>query len=127
MVGYKIISDIMNKSFYIKQFILWGLFSIVVASYSILIRKAKDNQGKMDLTICAIPIVLLGLEGIYLLDAFINFHTNFLQILIDLIGAITLIILFIKNKEKKIALKFLICTLGCIGTVCLFFIILWSF
>lgn len=107
----------LTKGFlYKKQFLLWGIFSVVASGYAVLIRIARDNQRKRDIAICVIPLTLLGIELMNMIYLFIQWHTSFLQVLIDFVGVITLGYLFSKGKQKICdcaccAFSFLLCNL----------------
>lgn len=117
----------LTKGFlYKKQYLLWGLFSIAASGYAILIRIARDNQRKRDIVICVIPLTLLGIELINMLYIFIQWHTNFLQVLIDFVGVITMGYLFSKGKQKKNVCALLGISALIVVIVCIVFLMLWS-
>lgn len=116
-----------KNRFYGKQFLFWVLFAIAASVYAGFIKKAADVGGKYEVIICSIPIILLGIEFADLCKLFLSYHTNFLQLVIDLAGVITLFLLFMKKKDGKFRLAFFFTSIGTIAAVCGFFLILWSF
>lgn len=65
------------------------------------LNESKDSKANKKILFMIIPIVLLGMDMINMLDCFIKYQTNFLQLLIDLLGTVSLLFIFPKNKTKK--------------------------
>lgn len=107
----------LSSSFlYLKEFILWGIFSFIASIYAIYLNK---NEGKF---ISLIPIFLLSLEFSYVFVLLIKYHTNLFQFLVDFIGIIILLILYMKNKDSEFKKKIIICLLLAILISLIFFL-----
>lgn len=123
-ISYYLFLYFKNDIFYWKQFSMWLIFSIFAAFYGYLLNKNKYEKG--NIFVCSMPIVLLGIELMDLLKIFINWHTNFMQLMIDLVGFIILFMMLIKDKDKNYVKIMVFLTFGMIAIVCVIFLILWS-
>lgn len=85
---------------YIKQLILWMGFSVVASIYSGIINEVNNKASKKRFIINAVPLVVLFLELFFVAKMFVLYRTNFMQLIIDIVGMIILVFLFIYKKSK---------------------------
>lgn len=119
-VSYYLFLYAKNGIFYGKQFILWLAFSVVAAFYSGLLSQKRNAF------LCSVPMILLGIEGLDLLDVFVKWRSNFMQLMIDLVGFVLLFVLFAKNQDKKYVKTMALFTFAVVAIVCAIFLVLWS-
>lgn len=85
---------------YIKQLILWMGFSVGASIYSGIINEVNNKTSKKRFIINAVPLIMLFLELIFVAEMFVLYRTNFMQVIIDIIGIVILAFLFIYKKSK---------------------------
>lgn len=107
---------------YIKELLFWSAFTVITTifvKYLFLGREQKLEKGYI---VNAIPVILLSIEAISMIENFVEYRTNFLQMCVDIVAVVVLY--FAYNQDKVYKRKVLFVVVITVLIICLGLLIL---